>query len=82
MGVMSVISDASLLLGLVNSLGDSSLGVVKVASDTLLTVCKQAEGIRAMFSSESVSAMQMVMAKSDSCRFNVYDVSTYFDFYC
>ncbi|XP_063611735.1 26S proteasome non-ATPase regulatory subunit 5-like isoform X1 [Penaeus indicus] len=73
-GVMSVVSDAPLLLGVVSGLGDSSLGVVKVACDTLLTVCKQTEGIRAVFSSESVSTMQSVMAKSDSCRFNVYDM--------
>ncbi|XP_071538494.1 26S proteasome non-ATPase regulatory subunit 5 [Panulirus ornatus] len=72
-GVVTVITNHTLLLSVVRSIGDKSLGVVKTAISALTKICSQDVGLNATFSSESVTVMQEVMAMSDSCRFCIYE---------
>ncbi|KAK4325454.1 hypothetical protein Pmani_003981 [Petrolisthes manimaculis] len=72
-GVASVRSHHNLLIAVIRSLGDKSLGVVKVGNNTLVALCRQNNGLNAVFSNESITVLEEVMARSDSCRFNVYE---------
>nr|XP_053633045.1 26S proteasome non-ATPase regulatory subunit 5-like [Cherax quadricarinatus] len=73
MEIAAVITNHSLLLGVIRCLGDKSLGVIKIATDVLVKICSQDTGLKAVFSNECVTVMQDVMAVSDSCRFAVYE---------
>lgn len=79
--VAAVENNRDLLTAVIRSLGDNSLGVVKVGVNTLAALCKQNSGLNAVFSNEPVTVLEEVMAKSDSCRFNVYEVGIYLPFY-
>ncbi|XP_069192403.1 26S proteasome non-ATPase regulatory subunit 5 isoform X2 [Procambarus clarkii] len=72
-GIVSVITNRGLLLAVVGCLGDKTLGVVKVSTNILVKICTQNAGLNSVFSNESVTVMQDVMAISDSCRFAVYE---------
>lgn len=80
--VASVENNRDLLMAVIRSLGDKSLGVVKIGISTLAALCKQNSGLNAVFSNESITVLEEVMAKSDSCKFNVYEVCIYLPFYC
>lgn len=75
-GIVTIITNHTLLLSVIRCIGDKSLGVVKLAISALTKICSQDVGLNATFSSESVTVIQEVMAVSDSCRFSVYEVST------
>lgn len=80
--VASVEGNHDLLVEVIRSLGDKSLGVVKVANNALVALCKRNSGLNVVFSSESITVLEEVMAKSESCKFNVYEVGIYLPFYC
>lgn len=73
-GMVTLITNHLLLLTLVSSLGDSALGIVKLAVKALVSLCGHQAGLNAVFSNECITNMQNVMAKSDSARFNVYEL--------
>ncbi|XP_064091140.1 26S proteasome non-ATPase regulatory subunit 5-like [Macrobrachium nipponense] len=72
-GMVTLITQHSLLLAVINSLGDSSQSIVKLAVNTLVALCGQQTGLNAVFSNECITNLQNIMTKSDSARFNVYE---------
>ncbi|KAK7069182.1 hypothetical protein SK128_018717 [Halocaridina rubra] len=73
-GLVTLVTNHPLLLAVISALGDTSLGNVKFAIDTLVALCGDQMGLNAVFSNQCTTAMQNVMAKSDSARFNVYEL--------
>ena len=72
--MVTLITNHSLLLAVIKAVGDSCLGIVKFAINALVLVCGHQIGLNGVFSNDCITNMQNVMTKSDSARFNVYEV--------
>ena len=77
-GIQLLLESKPLLLATVSCIGDESLGVVKHATSTITAISTSTPGAAAVFSDSGLTILAQIMTKSDSYRFNVYDVSFYF----